>query len=65
MEMEPDKHNIIVRSDSDRGDNTLPLVFSFITALIAVIALVLGAVSLSQNGIYNYNIGTTCRYQVQ
>ena len=65
MEMESDKQNFIERSDSVRVDNTLPLVFSFIVGLFAVIALVLGAVSLSQNGTYNYNIGTTGRYQVQ
>ena len=60
--MESDKQNFIERSNSCRVDNSLPLIFSFIAGLFAVIALVFGAVSLSQNGTYNYNIGTTGRY---
>ena len=63
MEMESDKHAIMERSYPGRVDNTLPLVFSFIAGLLAVLAVVLGAISLSQNGTYNYNIGTTGMYE--
>ena len=41
---------------SNNKDNHTALVFSLVALLVALIGLVIGAVSLAQKGTYNYNI---------
>ena len=38
------------------NNNTVSVVFSLVALLVAVIAIVIGVVSLAQRGTYNYNI---------